>query len=158
MQDFNYLSSNCFEVTLELGCDKFPAASELPKYWADNRAALIEYMWQSHIGIKGKVMGENGEPVSNAVIHVRNVTNGMDINHEVTSAHDGDYWRLLVPGQYEVTACAPPRYGCASKNVVVTNPSHTEAKKVLFKLPSISNYLNDLDGELDDLRDQYEEN
>ena len=53
-----------------------------------------------------------GRPVSNAVIHVKNITRvnrsgarkDDDINHDVTSVHDGDYWRLLTPGEYEITA------------------------------------------------------
>jgi len=135
MQDFNYLSSNCFEITLELGCEKFPAAKYLPDYWKDNREALLEFMWQSHIGIKGRVTGPDGETISHAVIHVKNETSGKDINHEITSAHDGDYWRLLVPGTYEVTACAVPDYGCTTKTVVVTNPKNNEAQIVDFVLP-----------------------
>jgi hypothetical protein len=135
MQDFNYLSSNCFEITLELGCAKFPPAADLPMYWADNKDALINFIWQSHIGIKGLVRGPEGEPISHAMIHIRNVTSNKEINHEITSAHDGDYWRLLVPGQYDVIVCAPPRYDCAHKAVVVTNPAHNEAQKVDFVLP-----------------------
>lgn len=46
MQDFNYLSSNDFELTLELGCEKYPAANVLETEWERNRDALINFIWQ----------------------------------------------------------------------------------------------------------------
>lgn len=46
MQDFNYVHSNCFDITLELGCEKFPNATELPEYWQENKEALLSYMEQ----------------------------------------------------------------------------------------------------------------
>jgi hypothetical protein len=46
MQDFNYLSSNDFEITVELGCDKYPQASALQEEWENNKNALINYIWQ----------------------------------------------------------------------------------------------------------------
>uniref|UniRef100_A0A668S8Z6 Peptidase M14 domain-containing protein n=1 Tax=Oreochromis aureus TaxID=47969 RepID=A0A668S8Z6_OREAU len=78
MQDFNYLYTNCFEITLELSCDKFPPASALPREWLGNREALVSYL----------------EQVSQCTTH--------------TQLHfDGDYFRLLLPGTYTVTASAP---------------------------------------------------
>lgn len=46
MQDFNYLSSNDFEITLELGCDKYTKENELEKEWNRNKNALINLIWQ----------------------------------------------------------------------------------------------------------------
>ena len=46
MQDYNYVHSNCFDITLELGCQKFPNATELPEYWRENKEALLNYIEQ----------------------------------------------------------------------------------------------------------------
>ena len=46
MQDYNYLESNCFEITLELGCDKFPEGKALPGLWKQNKKSLINFMLQ----------------------------------------------------------------------------------------------------------------
>jgi len=46
MQDFNYLSSNDFEITLELGCEKYTRESELENEWNRNKDALINLIWQ----------------------------------------------------------------------------------------------------------------
>lgn len=51
MQDFNYLSSNDFEITLELGCEKYTIESELEKEWERNKNALINLIWQVNLYI-----------------------------------------------------------------------------------------------------------
>lgn len=41
MEDYNYVHSNAFEITVEVGCTKFPNATELPKFWLENREPLL---------------------------------------------------------------------------------------------------------------------
>ncbi|XP_012732805.2 carboxypeptidase D [Fundulus heteroclitus] len=101
MQDWNYVNTNCFEVTIELGCVKYPMAKELPKYWEQNWRALLQFMHQVHTGIKGTVSDQRDRMgIPNATISVEG------IDHNITTAHRGDYWRLLVPGNYAITASA----------------------------------------------------
>lgn len=59
MQDYNYVWGQCFEITLELSCCKYPPAEQLEKFWRDNKVALIEYIKQVHLG--GYVNGGRGK-------------------------------------------------------------------------------------------------
>ncbi|MBN3299224.1 CPXM1 carboxypeptidase, partial [Amia calva] len=98
MNDFSYLHTNCFEVTVELSCDKYPHVSELPIEWENNKESLLIYMEQVHRGIKGVVRDKDTEAgIADAIVVVD------DIDHDIRTAFDGDYWRLLNPGEYEVT-------------------------------------------------------
>ncbi|XP_054553402.1 probable carboxypeptidase X1 isoform X2 [Talpa occidentalis] len=114
MNDFSYLHTNCFEVTVELSCDKFPHELELPQEWENNKEALLTYLEQVRMGIAGVVRDKDTElGIADAVIAVEG------INHDVTTAWGGDYWRLLTPGDYVVTASAEG-YHSATRNCRVT--------------------------------------
>jgi hypothetical protein len=144
MQDFNYLSSNDFEITLELGCDKYPPASALSQEWEDNKKSLLEFIWLAHSGVKGVVKDfDTRKGIANAIIHVKNITRvaksfrrSDDVNHDITSVHDGDYWRLLTPGEYEIIAVADG-YEPVAKLVEVTDNGHDTAPVVNFELRKI---------------------
>jgi len=48
----------------------------------------------------GLVSNERGDPVLDADIVVKG------INHNITTSNRGEYWRLLLPGKYEMFASA----------------------------------------------------
>ncbi|XP_043836992.1 carboxypeptidase N catalytic chain [Dromiciops gliroides] len=124
MQDFNYLHTNCFDITLELSCNKFPRQEELQREWLGNREALISFLEEVHHGIKGMILDENNNGIAEAVISIDGIA------HDVTSGKQGDYFRLLLPGTYAVTATAPG-YGSETTTVTV---GPAEAKQVNFQL------------------------
>ena len=53
MQDYNYLHSNCFEITVELSCCKYPPVTDLPKEWQNNKESLLAFMEQ----VKDAILG-----------------------------------------------------------------------------------------------------
>ncbi|MFH4974476.1 hypothetical protein AB6A40_001185 [Gnathostoma spinigerum] len=98
MQDWNYVNSNCFELTIELNCQKFPLARALQGLWDDNKYALVQLIVEVHKSISGFVRDAiTSEGIPNATISIN------EHAKVIRSAAAGDYWRLVNPGTYQVT-------------------------------------------------------
>ncbi len=102
-----------------------------------NRDALINYLAQVHIGVKGFVTDDSksrtidsivGNPIQEAVISVSGIA------HNVTTSHFGDYWRLLVPGMYEITASANG-YLPLTRTVTINAKEPTQLNFTLSRIP-----------------------
>ena len=117
MNDFNYIFSNCLEVTVELTCCKKPDASTLPSEWRKNVKSLIEYLKQVHIGVKGLVIDKDNKPVAGAEVEV------IGNEKKIETSTDGEYWKLLLPGKYQIRAKGLCQSGqckvSEQKNVIV---------------------------------------
>ena len=70
MQDFNYLFSNCMEMTIELSCCKYPLETKLQGHWQDNKESLLSYLEAALGGIRGLVTDKSGTAVQGAVVTV----------------------------------------------------------------------------------------
>ncbi|KAM7168114.1 carboxypeptidase Z [Macrochelys suwanniensis] len=149
MADFNYLHTNCFEITLELGCEKFPLEEELYLAWHENKESLLTFMEMVHRGIKGIVSDTFGNPIKNARISVKG------IRHDVITAAGGDYWRLLPPGTYIISAHA---IGYSKVMKRVTLPAKMKrAGRVNFVLRSLGTRpKNFLRGPMEDIYERYD--
>nr|XP_056703243.1 carboxypeptidase M [Euleptes europaea] len=134
MQDYNYIWGQCFEITLELSCCKYPPKEELPSFWSDNKMALIEYIKQVHLGVKGRVLDKDEEPISDVIVETR----GRRHVCPYRTNKDGEYYLLLLPGVYVLNATAP---GYKSVFQILNVPDGTEYFSALtydFILPDVS--------------------
>ena len=97
MQDWNYVWESDFDITLEQNEVKWPNSNLLDGLWEDHREPMIAYIEQIHQGLRGVVKDINSNQPLNATITIEG------IEHEIfTDLQNGDYYRLLTPGQYVV--------------------------------------------------------
>ena len=98
MQDWNYVWEGDFDITLEQNNVKWPNANLLEQLWNDNKESMISYIEKIHSGLHGLVLNNNnGQPLNADII-----IDGIDYNVK-TDSENGDYYRLLVPGEYLVS-------------------------------------------------------
>lgn len=114
MQDYNYYWTGCMEVTLELSCCKYPPKNELPEFWIQNRKALIAYLGEVHRGVRGLLLDPTGIAITNGKLKIK----GRDFSFRVSRR--GEFWRILLPGQYTLQATADG-FEPAEQNFVVNS-------------------------------------
>jgi hypothetical protein len=119
MQDYNYATAAMYAVTLEVSCCKHPAPSDLPGIWNENRNSMLQFLLQSLRGIKGFVSTAFGQPLSGVTLKI---TGRPRTEFKTTSL--GEFWRILLPGQYEIEA-DKPGYHVSRTNVTITERNQT---------------------------------
>ncbi|KAK6034410.1 zinc carboxypeptidase [Cooperia oncophora] len=93
MQDWQYTHTNSFEVTIEMGCYKFPTNDMLPKFWDENRFSMISLLEMAQKGVYGLITDSNGNPAVNATVAVEE-------GKTIRATKAGEYWRMLPPGKH----------------------------------------------------------
>ncbi|CAK8671674.1 unnamed protein product [Clavelina lepadiformis] len=108
LEDFSYITTDCFGFVVELSCTKWLSITRLRVEWEKNREAMLTAVEQTHIGFKGVIRhSRTNQPLKGAVVHV------VGYPKDVTTYKDGDYWRPMQPGTYQVYA----RHGTATSGV-----------------------------------------
>ncbi|WP_347066075.1 M14 family zinc carboxypeptidase [Flavobacterium sp. WV_118_3] len=120
-QDYNNYYMHNKEVTIEISTTKFPAASELPNFWNYNKQAFLDHIKQANYGVQGKVTDASGNPI-NAKVYIP----GYDLKGAwvKTGSLHGDYYKLLIAGNYNITFEAPG-YVSQTLAATVTNNATT---------------------------------
>ena len=132
MQDFNYWAFGCMEITLEIACCKFPAASELSNLWLENKKPLIEYLKNANKGIRGVVKYANGQPAEFVSVQ-------FDSREPIFKTNEnGEYYRVLLPGTYKLTIML----NC--KKVYETNVEISSNEKLLVFNVTLSSEIYEL--------------
>lgn len=96
---FIHRAGEMFHITTVFGDFCYTFYNNFGVHAVENCNVLV-CVGQVHTGVKGFVLTEEGVGVSNTSISV------AGISHDVITAADGDYWRLLSPGKYIITAYA----------------------------------------------------
>ena len=66
LQDYNYIFSNCMEVTAELSCSKKPPPEKLSAEWDNNLDSMLAFLGSVHGGVMGLVTDEQGNVIERA--------------------------------------------------------------------------------------------
>ena len=115
MQDFNYLFTNCMEITAELLCGKRFGKDSIKEEWENNKESLLKFVEVIYSTVRGIVIDREGNPAANATVRVD------WLGKHVVTTNRGEYWRLLTPGKYVIRAVSQDKMFQSEKKSVLIN-------------------------------------
>ena len=127
------------EVTLELSCCKYPQRHDLPKFWEQNKKALIAYLGEVHRGVRGLLLDPSGMAITNGKLKIK----GRDFSFRLSKR--GEFWRILLPGKYTLQVTADG-YEPAEESFVVNSGQVTFLEVHMRPLSGNSLNSNVLEG------------
>ena len=102
-QDYMNYFHRCREITIELSNTKLLDSDLLPTYWEYNHAALINFLKNALYGFGGTVKNTLNNPLDAKVIILNH--DGISSSAKTNSAN-GQYFRMVKPGTYDIAAFA----------------------------------------------------
>ena len=70
--------------------------SQLDVEWTNNLDSMLCFLESAHSGVKGHVWDQDGCPVIGAFVILE------DRDKSVVTSNRGEFWRLLLPGSYQI--------------------------------------------------------
>jgi hypothetical protein len=99
LQDWSIHYRASTHATVELSYAKWPPASQLPRFWEENREAMITYLENGLYGFHLEVVNTNGQPVRNVTVQIASL--GRDLTYPSQFIH-----RTALPGPQSVRLSA----------------------------------------------------
>ena len=105
----------CRDVTIEISLQKQTNSTNLPNYWNYLNRSLLDYIYQSSLGISGLITDSLTQDPIEALVFISSHDNNQSCVYSFLPS--GKYYRPIQTGSYNVTFSSP---GYRSKTLFVT--------------------------------------
>lgn len=130
-QDYMNYYFGCREVTIELSDVKNPDASTLDHYWQANYEPLLAYLEWPLKAISGRIVNSKFQPIADALVEIEG--RSAELAPSFTDPETGYFYRMLPPGQYNITASAPDYSARTAQSVELQADQSKSINFLLFQ-------------------------
>lgn len=106
MQDYSYMFPSILDIDFFISCVKKPDPIKIIDFWLENKNSLINFINQTHQGIKGLLIDdEKNKTISgiDIVLKIDRIDDEKKMEKLIVFNSRGDYFRILLPGIYNVS-------------------------------------------------------